>query len=445
MSSVEGAKGRPSTEGAMVHADSKPRAGEPAKDDPLAGTPYRLIRYVTGGAMGEILEAEHMALRRKVIVKLINRKYASLPGFVDRLRLEAQALAALAPRTPHIVSVLDFGETRDGRPFMVLEQLRGRTLKDELRARRMLPPSEAVGLARDLLAALGCAHDVGIVHRDVKPENIFLAEPERGGRVLKLLDFGLAKVLPGAAGEDAPAPLTLPTEEGVTLGTPRFLSPEQARGGAIDHRSDLYSAGAVLYAMLTGRDPFHHVEGIAAILRAQVSEPPRPPSFVAAQPIPEALDRIVLKALAKEPDDRFASAAELSAALDGALAPAPFTGGSGGTERMDVTVFRGVGRGGRAPHLQDKTEPLDVSVFHGALLRHAAPPTVPKPVSAAAPEEIATARPATNAGAPGPGRRAAGPHPHPTTATPIAAIVVSVMVAASFVAVLVIYLMERVR
>src|SRR5262249_53336527 len=143
-------------------------------------------------------------------------------------------------------------------------------------------------------------------------------ESERG-RILKLLDFGLAKVLPFASKKEAPLPLAIPTEDGMPLGTPRFLAPEQACGGTVDQRSDLYSAGAVLYALLTGRDPFAHVEGVAAVLRAQMSERPRPPSVIAAQPIPEALDRIVLKALSKNPEDRFASAAEMSAALSDAL------------------------------------------------------------------------------------------------------------------------------
>jgi eukaryotic-like serine/threonine-protein kinase len=277
---------------------------------------------------------------------------------------------------------------RADRPFLVLERLRGRTLKEELRARGVLPPSEAVRLARELLEALGCAHEVGIVHRDVKPENIFLAESEREGRTLKLLDFGLAKVLPGASDEEAPLPLEAPTEEGMPLGTPRFVSPEQARGGTIDHRSDLYSAGSVLYAMLTGRDPFAYVEGVSAVLRAQMSEHPRPPSFVAAQPIPEALDQIVLKALSKQPEDRFASAADMSAALDGALS-SPQAVGWDTTEEMDVMMFHGAARRECAPRLPEKTELLDVSVFRGALARRSpvkiaemAPPAsaVPEPV-----------------------------------------------------------------
>jgi len=369
--------------------DPESRAGPPARpaDDPLAGTAYRFLRRVAAGAMGEIVEAEHVGLRRKVIVKLVHRSYAALPGYVDRFRLEAQSLAMLAPRTPHVVAVLDCGETRDGRPFLVLEHLGGHTLEKEIRARRVLPLVEAAGIASQLLEALRFAHDAGIVHRDVKPENIFLAEAEGRERQVKLLDFGIAKVLPGAAGEDAPAPLAAPTEEGMTLGTPRYLSPEQARGATLDHRTDLYSAGAVLYAMLAGRDPFAHVAGIAAILRAQALDLPRPPSVVAAQEIPAALDRVVMKALAKRPEDRYASAAEFAAALDRALAPPAARWAE--TERMDIKAFQGAGPGRRAMRLQDKTEPLNVAVFRGALrppprAPARAVPILPPPVAPAA-------------------------------------------------------------
>ncbi len=364
----------------MVDASYSPRSPVPLMNDPLAGSPYRFYRYVNQGAMGEIAEAEHVALRRKVAVKFIRREYASLLGFVDRLRLEAQALAALAPRTPHVVAVLDFGRAGDGRAYIVLELLQGRTLKEEVDARGPLPASEVATLAKQLLHGLGCAHEAGIIHRDIKPSNIFLAEPERGEPVLKILDFGIAKVLPGGTGDEVLSPLSLPTAEGMVLGTPRFLCPEQALGEPVDHRSDLYSVGAVLYYMLTGCDPFYSHRGIAAVLRAQVNEGPRPPSAITSQPIPPALDQVVLKALSKRPEDRFSSAAEFSAAIEQAVAPAsspPLPQSWLQTERMDVSVFRGMGPRGRRAFPTTKTEPLDVSAFRGVLQRRGPLPEPP--------------------------------------------------------------------
>ena len=369
----------------MIDASCLPRSPAPLMDDPLAGSPYRFSRYINEGAMGQIAEAEHVALRRKVAVKLIRREYAALPGFVDRLRLEAQALAALAPRTPHVVAVLDFGRARDGRAYIVLELLQGRTLKEEIDERGPLPPSEVVTLAKQLLHGLACAHEAGIVHRDIKPSNIFLCGPEGGDRVLKILDFGIAKVLPGAAGDEALSPLSLPTAEGMVLGTPRFLCPEQACGEPVDHRSDLYSVGAVLYYLLTGCDPFYQHRGIAAVLRAQRDDVPRPPSAITSQSIPPALDQIVVKALSKRPEARFSSAADFSAALEQAisLAPAPQLDqvhqvhqSWAETERMDVSAFRGMGPSRRRTVTAARTEPLDVSAFRG-VLRHRAPIVAP--------------------------------------------------------------------
>ena len=462
---MEGVRGHeaPLTRQAMADPES-PTGRARATLDPLFGTPYRLLRRVTAGAMGEILEAEHVPLRRKVIVKLVHRVYATLPGYADRFRLEAQSLAKLAPRLPHIVAVLDFGQTADGLPFLVLEQLAGRTLEKEVQARGQLPPAEAVLFAHGLLDALQCAHEVGIIHRDVKPENIFLAESERGGTVVKLLDFGIAKVLPGASDEDAPAPLAAPTAEGVTLGTPRFLAPEQARGRPADQRSDVYSAGAVVYAMLTGRDPFAHVEGIGAVLLAQATEPPRPPSVVARQPIPEALDRVVLKALAKHPEDCFASATELAAALDQALAPETALA-QGGTERMDTSIFRGARR---RPVMPDKTEPMDVHVFRGArpdprgASRRdvapppppAPPPPSPRPLAAATPPaaapSVGTATEATPRAAPPstvplPGVRAGGRPRGRAASVGLLALLVTVVVVLALTVVLALVFVARLR
>lgn len=278
----------------------------------LDGTNFRALGRLGSGSMGEVLEAEHVTLKRRVVVKLLLPEFATDAGMADRLRLEAQAAAALGGH-PNIVEVLDFGKTPAGRPYLVMERLVGRTLRQELKARGPLPVAEAIALARQLLCGLGAAHQAGLVHRDIKPDNLFLcARGEGGERRLKILDFGIVKVAAGRG----PAPLALPTAEGMAIGTPRFLAPEQAQGRPVDSRADLYAAGCVLFWMLTGRDPFQHRIGLFPLLHAHVNEPARPPSAVARQPISGALDRVVLRALAKKPEDRFCNAEAMSAALD---------------------------------------------------------------------------------------------------------------------------------
>jgi serine/threonine-protein kinase len=241
---------------------------------------------------------------------------------LERLRVEAQALGRLQSR--HVVEVSDFGHTEDGRPFFVMPLLVGHTLAKEVRRRRWLPPAEAVALVQQLLAGLDAAHRAGLVHRDVKLDNLFLCDDGDGQRVLKILDFGIAKVLPGIGSVEPPG---LQTQEGAVVGTPRFIPPEQAMGRDVGPPADLYGAGVVLYELLTGRDPYSHVSGFAPLLKAHVSEDAPPPSRIAPQPIDPGLDDVVMRALAKRPQDRYASAAELSAALsqamEGCRAPAP--------------------------------------------------------------------------------------------------------------------------
>ena len=176
----------------------------PPPEDPLRGTPYRFVQALsTGGEMGEIVEAEHTALRRRVVVKLLGAKFADSDDFADRMRLEAQALAAISH--PHVVTILDLGRTREGRPYLVMEKLVGRTLDEELAARGFLPVAEAVALVRQLLDGLDAAHAAGVVHRDVKPANLFLCDVRRGPRVLKILDFGVAKIVRRRAGRADPS------------------------------------------------------------------------------------------------------------------------------------------------------------------------------------------------------------------------------------------------
>ncbi len=308
-----------------------PNAASRSNDasDPLEGTAYRFVRRIGEGAYGLVVEAEQLTLRRPVVIKLLHRAHADRADVVDRLRLEAQAVAALAPLTPHVVSVLELGRTPDGRPFIVMERLEGGSLRDLLDA---LPPSEAVAIAAQVLEGLAVAHEAGIVHRDVKPENVFLCRGKDGQTLVKLIDFGLAKLVHEATNASprgaGPAPLAKPTDEGVLLGTPRYFSPEQARGLPATSASDVYSAGVVLYAMLAGRDPFPKARNVYHLVRAHLLEDPAPPSRVSAEsglpvplPIPPALDAAVLRAMAKRPEDRFPSARAFRDALLAALEP----------------------------------------------------------------------------------------------------------------------------
>jgi serine/threonine-protein kinase len=290
--------------------------------DPLAGTAYRTLAKLGQGAMGLVVEAEHVKLGKRVCVKLLLASLEGHPDLADRMRLEAQSLARLSH--PYLLAVTDYGETPDGRPYLVSERLHGRTLAEELKARGTLPVTEAIELVTQALLGLGAAHAHGIVHRDVKPANLFVCDAAPGQkRHVKVLDFGIAKLVSRAS---AIAPLAFPTEEGVSVGTPRYFSPEQARGAAIDARTDLYAVGLVLYTLVAGRGPFDHARGAEVVL-AHATETPKPLSAVAPQPIPARLDRVVLKALAKDPARRQESAesfvAELEQVLADLAAPAP--------------------------------------------------------------------------------------------------------------------------
>jgi eukaryotic-like serine/threonine-protein kinase len=281
--------------------------------DPLAGTAYRALGPLGRGTMGQVFEAEHAAFGR-VVVKLLHAELADRPDLIDRMRLEAEVLARL--NHPNIVRFLEFGVTLEGRPFLALERLVGDTLRAELAARGRLSVAEAIDIAHQTLEGLAATHAVGILHRDIKPANLFLLAPVGvGPKGVKILDFGVAKVIAQrGAGPGGPAPLLVPTAPGMTIGTPRFLSPEQIRGRPLDPRTDLYAVGLVLYTMLVGKGPFDDISDLAQMMRAHLDLiPPLPSGYVPG--VPRRLDRIIMKALAKRPEDRFGSAAELLAEL----------------------------------------------------------------------------------------------------------------------------------
>lgn len=311
--------------------------------DLLDGSPYRALSLLGEGAMGEVFEAEHRTLGHPVVVKVLREPYTDRSDMRDRMRVEGQALARI--RHPNLVMVTDFGQTGAGRPYLVMERLVGRSLREELFERPILPVDEAAEIARQMLMGLSAAHEAGLVHRDIKPDNVFLCA-DGGGAVsaggaargsavaggagasrsgvggsagaggallVKVLDFGVVKIAQAGRDPRTPMPLLFPTAEGVTVGTPRYFSPEQARGERdLDARSDLYSVGLVLYRMVAGRGPFDEIDELGKLLQAHATVVPPAPSKVSAQPVPEELDRIVMKALLKNRDERHQDALVLA-------------------------------------------------------------------------------------------------------------------------------------
>lgn len=262
--------------------------------------------------MGAAHVVEHRLLGTHFVCKVLRGMYRNNAAIADRMRVEAQSLARLVH--PNIVKVFDFDFTRDGRPFIVMERLYGHTLGHELRTRGELPTHEAVNIMRQLLSALSMAHALGIVHRDVKLENLFLHQASTEKPILKVLDFGVAKILEGIS-DAAPEPPQVPTRAGVIVGTPRFLSPEAALGKAVDQRADVYSAGVVLYMLLCGRGPWDDASSHASVFSAQANQAPTPPSQFARKAISPDLESIILTAMSKDPDERFQTARAFEVAL----------------------------------------------------------------------------------------------------------------------------------
>jgi serine/threonine-protein kinase len=228
----------------------------------------------------------------------------------ERLRREGELLQWLTH--PNIVISHGHGTTAEGRPYVVLERLVGSTLRQELTRRGALPLREAVFYTRQLLAALGAVHRAGLVHRDVKPGNVMLCPAGHHTR-LKLLDFGVAKVAGDA--RRLVAPIAFPTRDGVCLGTPRYVSPEQASGLDVDRRSDIYAAGMLLYTLLAGRGPFDDVVGVERLLAAHIGTAAPPPSRFMSTPLDPAVEAVILCAVAKDPAERFSDVASFGREL----------------------------------------------------------------------------------------------------------------------------------
>ena len=265
---------------------------------------YQLVRKIGEGGMGEVWEAEHQMIGRRAAIKFLLPAFTTNQSTVERFFNEARAVAVVAD--PGIIQIYDYGREGD-QAFIVMELLEGEELSRRLKRLGRLLALDAVRLARQIASSLARVHEKGVIHRDLKPDNVFLVgDPAvTGGERTKLLDFGIAKLTQHDT--------QFKTQTGAMVGTPAYMSPEQCRATPIDHRSDIYSLGVMLFVMVAGRVPFVG-EGSGDVLISQVRDAPSRPSQFAPD-LPREVETVIMRCLEKQPDARYQSAAELCSAL----------------------------------------------------------------------------------------------------------------------------------
>ncbi len=280
--------------------------------DPLVGVVlqdrYRILDKVADGSMGAVYRAERLQLGRRVAVKFLHKSYAQDPSFIQRFERETVVMSRLAH--PHCVSVIDFGVQEA--PYVVMEYVAGRTLRSVIENGR-LSVERSVHIARQVLAGLAHAHAQGIVHRDIKPANIMLSEATGTGEHVRILDFGLA-TLRDAHSADL-------SQSMIVVGTPNYMSPEQSLATKVDGRADIYSTGICLFEMLTGQKPYNADDTYELLLQHRNAPVPRLSAVAAGADFPPGLQAVIDRALAKEPQDRFANAIAFAEALEEAAGP----------------------------------------------------------------------------------------------------------------------------
>ena len=269
----------------------------------LADT-YTVIRAVGEGGMGRVYEARHARIGgKRFAVKVLHPEYAHIPEVITRFQREAEAAASI--ENSHVGDVYDLGRAADGTSFIVAEFLEGRELAEVVRERGVFEVAEALRIVRQICDALRAAHAIGIIHRDMKPENVFLVGDATQPTV-KVIDFGISKVI-DARGSAL-------TKTGMIMGTPSYMTPEQARGDKVDHRVDVYATGAILYELCTGRRPFDREEPLATVTAVLSEEPIKARLLNPALPL--ALEQVIERAMSKSADARYQSMASLDDALE---------------------------------------------------------------------------------------------------------------------------------
>ena len=330
------AMAKDSSEHAMLEtmgAAQTPAAGMAALSTPnvtellgatLSGR-YLVTRKVGQGGMGAVYEATHTLIGKRVAVKVLLEKYAQREAIVKRLKQEAQLASSIG--NEHIIDITDFGNTEDGRTFVVMEYLEGESMAECLARESMLPEQRILRIAQQAASALAAAHAKGVVHRDIKPENIFLLKRKEMDFV-KVVDFGISKSLRATDEQEEQVRLT---QTGMVLGTPLYMSPEQARGDEdLDHRVDVYALGVIMYEAATGRVPFSGNNYLSVISQV-LNEDPTPVREVRPE-LSEEFEAIVSRAMAKDCADRYASATEMLHDLNALLEDPTHS-----TERAKIT------------------------------------------------------------------------------------------------------------
>jgi serine/threonine protein kinase len=259
---------------------------------------YRVEALLGEGGMGLVYRVTHTRLNKPLAIKVLRRENTGDPEVVARFRREAESASAIGNQ--HIIDINDFGTLIDGSTYFVMECLEGVDLIDAIDVAQRMPEERAIHIALQLCQALGAAHDAGIVHRDLKPENVFLIKRNETADFVKVLDFGIAKVANG--------PKRL-TRAGEVLGTPHYMSPEQCEGDNVDHRTDIYALGVLLYEMVTGHVP-HDADTMMGILTKHMYEDPIPPKLRVPQ-ISSQLEQVIMRCLEKKPEQRYQTMREI--------------------------------------------------------------------------------------------------------------------------------------
>ncbi len=272
---------------------------------------YRIVKTLGAGAAGEVYLVENLAMRRLEALKVLKKVEQNQADLVAQGRFKREVRAAQLVSHQNIVATYDAGQLRDGRMYLTMEYVEGVSLHALVQQRGPLPIALACGILAEAADAIHHAHSAGVVHRDIKPHNILLAE-HPNGKIVRVLDFGMAKILDSATHQES----MVLSAAGAIFGTPQYMSPEQCRGMPPDPRTDLYALGCVAFELLIGEPPFRG--GLAQLFAAHLRTPPRVPSK--ADPdagIPPELDAIVLRCLAKDPAQRYQTGGDLCAALQG--------------------------------------------------------------------------------------------------------------------------------